>query len=211
MKIQQFDFTVNLLQIILWQYEQATKFIKLINAKQAWYEENQSQFWRDWYANVFNLVTANEFGISVWSHILNVPLYIFFEPESPTKPLWGFNQIDGMLPALINTYLNFEHSNFSTRGTVVSLTLEEQRFLVRLRYFQLVTRGDIPTINEFMFYLCDTSDIDYSGTIYCVDNLDMTMTYTFTTSGFSPDLLHVIQELDIMPRPCGVKLIYVTL
>lgn len=209
MRIQEFNYTVNLLQSILWQYNNATKLKSLVTQKQAWYQVYHTNFWQNWFTNVFNLLTANSFGIAVWSYILNVPLYINQEPEPNDKPIFGFNQIESW-PTLKNTYLNFGNSNFSTRGSIYPLTLEEERFLLRLRYFQLCNRCDIPDINKFLNYLITTSNIGYSGTIYVLDGLNMKMTYVFTQPGFPNDLLEVIQTLDIFPRPAGVELKYYT-
>ena len=198
--IQGFDYSVNLLQSIIWQYSNAPNFTGLISAKQSWYDKNQSQFWKDWYNNVFNLLTANTFGLSVWSYILQVPTYVLETPEPDDKPLWGFND-NSAYPILENTYLNFGNGNFSTRGQELILTNEQQRFLLRLRFFQLFTTGNVEIsnpfiesdpaapvsgINNFLQYLIGTSDIDYDGTIYALDGLDMSMTYVFTTENFPP-------------------------
>lgn len=208
MKIQTFDYSVDLLSSVLWQYDEATNLLSLINAKQNWYTANQSQFWSDWYTNVFNLLTANTFGLAVWSYILNMPLYLLNEAESPSKPVWGFNKIVGAWPTLENTYLNFGHSNFSLKGTVITLSEEEQRFLLRLRFYQLSNRCDVTDVNKFLNYLCATSNIGYSGTIYMLDNLDMSINYTFSAAGFPPNLLSIIEDFDILPRPAGVAISY---
>lgn len=205
MNIQEFNYNVNLLQAILWQYDESTNLINLIKQKQEWYNTYQTQFWVDWYNNVFNILTANQFGLSVWSYILNLPLFLDNIPESPDKPIWGFNN-NSSYPFLENTYLNFGAGNFSTKNTVISLTLEEQRFLLRLRYFQLSDNGVVNNINTFLDYLIRSSNINYSGTIYALDGLNMTMTYVITDSDFSQDLLNAINILDLFPRPTGVKI-----
>jgi len=207
MRIQTFNYSVNLLQAIIWQYDRATHLLSLINQKQAWYNANQTQFWTDWYNNVFNLQTANNFGLSVWSYILNIPLFFLEEMESPSKPIWGFNAYTTP-PALENGNLNFENSNFSIRGSVQSLTTEQQRFLLKLKYFQLSNRIDVTDVNEFLNYLINTSDIGWSGNIWMLDNLDMTITYQFTAPLFPSTLLSVMQQLDVLPRPTGVEVIY---
>jgi Protein of unknown function (DUF2612) len=207
MKIQEFDYSVDLLQTILWQYDQATSFVSLIKSKQNWYNVNFTQFWADWYNNVFNLLTANKFGLTVWSIILNVPPYLIASPEDPDKPIWGFNAYDPTFPDLENTYLNFQNGNFSLYGTVISLTVEEQRFLLRLRYFQLSTRADVTDINQFLAYLLASSNIGYTGVLYMLDNLDMTITYCFNTS-FPTSLYTVLTTLGVLPRPAGVRVIY---
>lgn len=216
MNIQEFDYSVNLLQSIIWQYDKASNLISLVTQKQNWYNTNQTQFWTNWYNNVFNLQTANSFGLSVWSYILNLPLFFLSSPEPLDKPLWGFNKIVGSWPTLENTYLNFgllpasttKGGNFSTRGVVITLTEEEQRFALRLRYYQLSNRGDVTDVNKFLNYLIMTSTIGWSGTIYMLDNLNMTITYHFTASSFPPNLFLVLQQFDLLPRPAGVQIIY---
>lgn len=203
--IQEFNYNVNLLQAILWQYDEAKNLLSLINQKQAWYDKYQSQFWTDWYNNVFNIVTADQFGLSVWSYILNVPLFLDNSPEPSDKPIFGFND-NSLFPVLENTYLNFQNGNFSTKGSIIDLTIEEQRFLLRLRYYQLSDDGIVININAFLKYLCLTSNIGYAGTIYALDGLDMTMTYVITDAGFPQELLDAIQLLDMFPRPTGVEI-----
>lgn len=233
MRVQQFDYTVDLTQAILWQYNNATNLLSLIDQKQTWYNVNQTAFWQNWYTNVFNLLTANAFGLAVWSYILNVPLYFENPPDPMDKPLWGFNLYNPSYPTLENTYFNFggvagnAGGNFSTKGGTISLTEEEQRFLLRLRYFQLYTRGNVQAdpitgvtlpsanvpgapisgINNFLHYLVNSSDIGYTGQIYVLDGLNMTMTYVFTTPDFPQYLLDAMIVLDILPRPAGVGIL----
>jgi hypothetical protein len=201
--IQPFDYSVNLLKAILWQYDQAPNLLSLLNQKQDWYNLNQTQFWTDWYNNVFNLQTANLFGLAVWSIILNVPLYVPLNPDPSDKPIWGFND-NSAYPTLENTYTNFFGGNFSTLGDVITLTEEEQRFLLRLRYYQLITRGEVGDINDFLNYLVTTSNIGFTGQMYALDGLDMSMRYIITVADFPDSLLDILIKLDVLPRPAGV-------
>ena len=70
-----YDCTIDLDKAIDWQRSKATKLKALIEKKQAWYQANHCDFWNDWVTDVFNLETANEFGLSVWSIILDEPLF----------------------------------------------------------------------------------------------------------------------------------------
>ena len=209
MNIQTFDYSVNILQSILWQYNNATNIQSLLIQKQAWYDENQRNFWYNWEFNVFDLITANEFGLAVWSIILGLPLFVPLMPEDPDKPLWGFNEVISF-PTDENSYVNFTNGNFSTRGQSVTLTLEEQRFILRLRYFQLTTRADITDINAFLNYLCLSTPISDFGLIWALDGLDMTMTYVFNFD-ISQGLRLVLKTYDLLPRPAGVGINYVVL
>lgn len=197
MRVQQFDYSVDLTQSILWQYDKATNLLSLVNSKQDWYDVNQSEFWTDFYNNIFNLLTANNFGLAVWSYILNTPFYVDVEPVSPTKANWGFGPFRK----------NFNHGNF-VKDNVLNLTTEEQRFLLRLIYYKLCNRGAVTGVNEFLNYLISTSDIGYTGTVYMLDGLDMSITYVFTKNDFPDNLYKIIQDLDALPRPTGVKIFY---
>lgn len=337
-KIQEFNnFAVDLKKSILWQYNDATNLLSLIQQKQDWYSVNQSGFWGVWVEIVFTLTTVDLFGADIWSVILNVPLLVSDLPYIE-QPTWGFNAYivtglsdtsvlsagmsvsgtgtspdttivairsateidisrlmtvdstetltfaldqdgdttsgsaivtglsdtsvlsvgmdvsgtgipgsttilniidptsitldsnatatgtatltfsltqDGDLtdPGLENTYRNYEQGNFSQLNQNLILNLEEQRWLLRLRYFQLTTLTNIAgfepnltySINKFLDYLCTDNEINYAGTIYILDNLDMTVTYHFTETGFPSNLLNALIALDIWPRPAGVS------
>jgi hypothetical protein len=70
---QSFDFSVNLLQALIWRYNKVERLLALLQSKQDWFDTNQEGFWSDWFNNVFNLDTANEFGCNVWAIILGIP------------------------------------------------------------------------------------------------------------------------------------------
>lgn len=186
-QIQTFDFSVDLLRALLWQYNKAERLEGILRQKQAWYDANQSEFWDNWARNVFDLRTANDFGLAVWSIILDLPLTIAGTPDPAGKPIFGFGEY---------------HENF-TRGNFTSLTgsplsTSQKRILLQLRYFQLVTRGTVPEVNEFL----RTTFADI-GTVYVLDDLDMTIRYIFPPMPAS--LRNVIEQFDLLPRPAGVK------
>lgn len=199
MKIQTFDYSANLLQSILWQYNNSTNIISLLSQKQDWFNLNVVTFWTNWYTDVFDLRTCNEFGIIIWSIILNLPLYLNINPDPPDKPVFGFNE-----NPTINSYVNFENGNFSNQNPIALLTLEEERILLRVRYFQLTCRGAIAEINTFFDYLF--GDL---GGAWVEDNFDMTITYTFNFD-ISDELIQVMSQTDVLPRPAGVGIIIVT-
>lgn len=65
------DPTIDLKQCLLWQYQNSANLKSLILSKEQWYQTHHAQFWQDWYDNVFNIDTANDFGLSVWGQILD--------------------------------------------------------------------------------------------------------------------------------------------
>ncbi len=194
MTIQEFDFSLNLLRALLWQHNEAARLESLLTQKQAWYDSEQSAFWEDWIRDVFDLRTANDFGLRVWSIILDMPLTIAEGTDDPDKPIFGFAPDD----------YNFDNSNFAT-WIKLPLTTEQRRLILRLRYFQLVTRGTVPEINQFVGELFAPL-----GSVYVADGLDMTARYTF---GFPlpEDLEVILSAFDLLPRPAGVAVDYVVL
>ncbi len=192
MNVQTFDFSVNLLKALLWQHNDATRLETLVRNKQAWYDENQQGFWENWFTDVFDLRTANDFGLSVWAIILDVPLSVSSQNDASDKPIWGFG-----------TYRqNFNNGNFaSTSGA--ELTTEQKRLILRLRYFQLVNTGSVTEINEFFAYLFEPL-----GVAWVNDGFAMNARYVFEFPlGSALEL--ILTEYDLLPRPAGVRIDYV--
>jgi hypothetical protein len=192
--IQFFDYAVDLLQAILWQYNNAANIQGLLELKSDWYFANQSQFWNYWFNNVFNLATANDFGLAVWSIILNQPTYINNGPPQSGYPAWGFGQYRK----------NFTNGNFQdTNGSTYQLPTEWARLLLQLRYFQLTSAGTVPEVNRELAYLF----ADF-GPAYLQDRLDMTQCYVFDFD-MPAALILILQNFDVLPRPAGVQSEYI--
>lgn len=188
-RVQPFDFFADLSLALLWQYDKAARLQSLVASKQAWYDAQHSGFWSDWIRDVFDLRTANDFGLTVWAQILNLPL-LALAPASGDREVFGFGEFN----------LNFENGNFGRDvDAALSLSTEQRRLALRLRYFQLVTRGTVPEVNAFLDVLFGDE-----GSVYVLDSLDMeTATYVFT---FLPDpsVTFVLEQFDLLPRPAGV-------
>lgn len=192
-QIQELDFSVNLLQALLWQYQNAPSLSSLLESKQAWYTENETEFWQDWITNVFDLRTANQFGLEVWSIILDFPIFINLNPSEDNQN-WGFG----------SNRFNFSNGNFApANGGTIVLPLATNRLALQLRYFQLCSSGTVPEINRFMNYVFAQYNNAAPGSVFLVDNLDMTQTYYFLFP-VTWDLAFLFNNFDILPRPAGV-------
>lgn len=192
-EIEKFDFSVDLLKSLLWQHDNAEGLKTLIQKKQEWYQVNQSEFWEDWFKNVFDLDTANDFGLSVWARILNIPLQVRIESDRD-RPAFGFGV----------EHLNFNNGSFvQGEDGDIPLDIEQSRLVLKLRYFQLISRGAVPEINEWLVQLFGDQ-----GDVFVTDPGDMTFaTYFFT---FEPDsqLRFILEKYDLLPRPAGVGVRY---
>lgn len=194
-RIQEFDFSVDLLKAILWQYNDAEKLQSILQQKQDWYTINQTQFWEDWRRDVFDLRTANDFGLSVWSIILDIPLGVDTGAPENTNLAYGFGQY----------HKNYNNGNFKTSGSsFVTLTTDQKRIVLQLRYFQLITKGAVPEINEFLHYILPSIGTD----AYVLDTYDMSLAFYIFTSAPPSQLQFVLQYYDLLPRPAGVGVGY---
>lgn len=206
MNIQQFNYFIDMTFAILWQYDGTYALKTLINSKQVWYSNNQSVFWNFWQNHVFSVLSIapqsltqeDAFGLSVWSYILNVPLEPLIPPEPLNKPTFGFNWQN----AAWTGNLNFYYANFSNGGSQIGIPLDQQQLILRLRYFNLITRGDVLSINKFLNYVFP-GVAGFSGSVYVLDNGKMEMIYVFT-GALSDTLKDLLLEYDALPRPAGV-------
>lgn len=192
--IQDIDFSTNLLRALLWQHNKAAKLETIIAKKQEWYDLNLSAFWSDWIRDVFDLRTANEFGCQVWARILGIRLTIATSPTNPDQPAWAFG----------SDRQNFGRGNFGQTGSgSIGLTVEQQRLVLRLRYYQLVSRCTVPEINRFMAHIF--GDL---GRVFVQDLNNMS--YIVYVFDFSPgsQLALILENYDLLPRPATVGVQY---
>lgn len=189
------DLHANLMRAILWQYEKAPKLKKLVENQERVHNELVGEFWEGWYRDVFNLDTANAFGLSIWARILDVNLSVSFDPQ-PEKVAFGLGP----------NRRNFASpSNFGSREEgQVNLNVEQVRLAIRARYFSLTNKPTIPNINRFLqryFWRGDSQ-------VYVTDPQDMSFvlyTFRYTPGG---DLAFLLDNTDLLPRPSGVGVSY---
>ena len=193
-RVQQFDFAVDLLRALLWQDNNTPNMTAILQAKQTWYDTNVSTFWSDWVTDVFDIRTANQFGLAVWAIVLGVPTTVILPPT--TKANFGFGSFNK----------NFNNGNFGQNTSQAAiLTLEQQRLLLLLRYFSLTTLPSVTNINAGLKRILGSL-----GTCYVLDPLDMSyITYVFT---FIPnsELSFVLNNYDVLPRPSTLGIKFVT-
>lgn len=194
MKIQSFDYSANLLQAILWQYDNAENLLQLVQQQQIYFDTNHSEFWRRWYNDVFNLDTANEFGLVVWTIILGLPLFFEITPDNVNRKVFGFGPYDE----------NFDNGTFTgIQQNGLSVSIEERRIILKLRYFYLTSRGSTVEMNENFDRIFAPL-----GRVYAFDNLDMTMTYQFTFTP-SDNFLNILTFFNLLPTPAAVGYDYI--
>jgi hypothetical protein len=187
--IQSIDTNANLLRAILWQYEGAPKLRAIVDAEQAYFDAAQGEFWGGWLRDVFDFNTASDFGLAVWARILDINLGVD-APASGNAAKFGFG---------VNNE-NFGAGNFGrVSAGELSLTTDQKRLVIRLRYAQITKRPTLPNINETLA----TVFADFGGVAYAVDNQDMTIEYLFAFT-LPSSLKLVLEKYDLLLRPAGV-------
>jgi hypothetical protein len=111
------NFTIDNKNVYLWQYDNAVNLKGILDNNDNFVTVNVSNFWSDFFTNVFNIKTANTFGLEIWGEILGVarPSYvsngetIVFNDDMYRKLLLGrmlkFNSNGSVKD--INDYLQF--------------------------------------------------------------------------------------------------------
>lgn len=215
--VQQFDFSVNLLQALLWQRNDAANLQSIMQKKQDWYDANQTDFWNNWIHDVFDLRTCNDFGCIVWAIILGIPISIITGGVVPTAP-FGFSslppnpppawtgQSDGVTDPTTNINRNFANNNFGQSATTaIGLTTFQRRIILRMRYRQMISRSTIPEVNKIFADLL----VPTYGPMWIEDNHNMTVTTVVLQPAPIPSFLaFLFSNFDLIPRAAGVKMLF---
>lgn len=181
---------IDLSSAIDWQRGSAEKLNKLIQLKQDWYDANYCDFWNNWVKDVFDLRTANEFGLSVWSVILDLPLFDQSLKSRPDYPAIYFG----------SSKKNFSNGNFGQNASTVNdLTTDQKRTMLQLKAFTMHMRSSTFEINKKM------TELFGFRAVYVLDNLDMSYTYVISDSELL-SFISVIQDYDLLPRPNSVSI-----
>jgi hypothetical protein len=194
-RVYDVGFEPDTTRLIPWQYDSAANLRAITLLIKARFDELYRDFWDDWIADVVDLRTANEFGLTVWSIILNQDLGD--DPDDATiSSKWAFGALRK----------NFSFGNFAPLPLPYpgfSLSTEGKRLALRLRYFSVSYAPTIPNIN---FILSEIFAADY-GPAWVLDPGDMTIRYIFDFD-LTEDLVIILENLDVFPRPAAVKLRY---
>ena len=72
-QVLDYNFKCDLSKVILWQYNDAEKLKTIVKNQQQFMDINVDLFFEYLKQNVFNLVNADDIGLSVWGALLGVP------------------------------------------------------------------------------------------------------------------------------------------
>lgn len=185
----------NLLKAIDWQRGNAPNLIKMISLKNDWHNKNCADFWVKWEKIAFNLQTANDFGLAIWSILLDVPLYRVEKASSKDYPAFGFGYKEAGKGAKPFNLGGFGRNSDAS----VDLTTEQKRIALKLKALAIYGNCSTKYTNKAL------AEIFGKGVLWCIDNLDMSISYStkdLAIKNFADQLL----ILNLLPKPCGVEI-----
>ena len=174
---------------LLSQYAQSPIFATIVSNLRDYFDPATN--FDDFYTKVWNIDSAEGWGLDVWGRILGVNRVL--QIAVPGDYL-GFDQQ--------TEADNFGHGIFYGFGTATQnypLSNEAYRVLLLAKAAANITNSSIPAINAIMTMLFPTY-----GNCYVRDNLDMTITYVFGATLSAVDYAIVTQS-GALPKPVGVS------
>lgn len=172
-------YEVEISRSLKWMHNKAPAMTSLVLAKERWYDANQKQFWASWLADVFDLRTANDFGMLVWCMILGVPSDQF--SFSPPKHQFAYGAerenfvwTGARTPEGVpyDPLANDIGGNFSAGRSGSVYDPEEIRRLLQIRYAALISDGSISFVNYMLRWVFNDGqpwDFDAKRYFYVTD------------------------------------------
>ena len=144
----------------------------------------------DWFDNVWNIATAQGYGLDVWGRIVGVVRTL----QAANSEFWGYAEaLPGSQP--------YGQAPFFAGGAVTgnnALSDDSFRTLILAKALANICSGSVPGINQILRNL-----FPGRGNCYVTDGQNMTMTYTFDFD-LSPVELAIVGQSGVLPTPCGV-------
>lgn len=171
------------------QYANSPVLLQLLDYFFQWIDPTDQI--NSFYNNVWNVDTAVGWGLDVWGNIVGVSRTI---PGSPSKYL-GFEESGDLVSDPFNQSPLYSGESLSGNFTLAD---DSFRLLILAKAAANIWDGSIPGLNTILRTL-------FPGEVcYVVDNLNMSLTYTFDFT-LTAAQLAVVQNSGVLPRPCGVS------
>jgi hypothetical protein len=181
----------NIDQTLISQYAQSPVLTALIDNLSEYFD--QSANWNNFYQYVWNIDTAQNWGLDFWGKILGVSRYV----EIPiTAEYLGFEGSGGTASGYPFGVGVFYSGSTSTQ--TYALLDPDYRTLLYAKAFANICRTCIPVLNQLMRLL-----FPGLGDTYCLDNGNMAMTYYLGWVP-TPIQLAIVEQSGAVPHPTGV-------
>jgi hypothetical protein len=186
---------INVADTILTQYADSQKLKSLI------YSFNQAvgieDFIDNFYDMVWNIQTAQTYGLDVWGKIVVVSRQL---TVTENQIYFGFNEATSD-PPVVDDPQPFNQAPFysgEVLTSTVTLTNDIYRKLIMLKAAANISDCTIPNLNKLLQYM-----FSEQGRCYVRVDSPMTMSYVFEFS-LSTAELAIVQSSGALPAPAGV-------
>lgn len=186
--------TFNWWQTVISQYANSPVITSLIGS--FFSAEDLTQEFDAFYDDIWNVLTAQGYGLDVWGRIVGVGRT--FRQLNPTLN-FGFQEATTVnaTPFNVAPFYSGPQAGPPQEGSF-SLTDTQFRLLILAKAAFNISDGSIPSINQLLLSL-----FPGRGNVYVTDNGNMTMTYTFKFPISSNELAMLVQS-GVLPKPSGV-------
>lgn len=154
-------------------------------------------FLDNFYDLIWNIETADTYGLDVWGKIVVVSRLL---TVTPSEKFFGYDEATNETP-VIDDPQPFDQAPFYTgeqQTSTVSLTNDAYRKLIMLKAMANITDCTIPSMNRMLMYM-----FGGSGKAYVRNDGGMVMTYVFEFQ-LSTVELAIVQSSGALPSPAGV-------
>lgn len=181
----------NIDQTLIAQYAQSPVLTELIDNLSEYFD--QSANWNSFYQYVWNIDTAQNWGLDFWGKVLGVSRYLEIPVTADYLGLEGSGGTASGGP--------FDEGVFydgATATQTYALPDATYRILLYAKAFANICRTCIPVLNQLMRLL-----FPGLGDTYCLDTGNMTMTYYL---GWAPTAIQlaIVEQSGAVPHPTGV-------
>lgn len=176
---------------VISQYANSPVLTQLIENFDAYLNQNINL--QQFFDLIWNVDTAQGYGLDVWGRIVGVNRVLHVVPDNK---YFGFSEAT-VLSAEPFGQAPF-YGGFDPLTNNFALTDTAFRVLIFAKALSNISDGSIPAINQLLLNL-----FKGYGKCYVTDGLDMTMTYTFEFP-MTPVQLAIVEQSGILPTPTGV-------
>jgi hypothetical protein len=189
--------TFNYWQTILSQYANSPVLTDMIGSMNA--ALDPTQFFNDLYNDIWNINTAQGYGLDVWGRIVGVTRNLNI-PSPVTGTFFGFKEAGSWLGFNQPGGGFFSGSTGSGAQLTTSFTLQDPDFrtLIFAKAGANISNGSIPAVNNLLMNL-----FPGRGTVYVQDNQNMSVTYVFLFPLTTIELV-ILQQSGVLPTATGV-------
>lgn len=149
------------------------------------------------YNLVWNIETAEGYGLDVWGRIVGVSRVL----ELPATDYFGFTGPSGASGLPWNQGIWYNGQSLTTNFALLDAPYRQ---LILAKAAANISNATIPSINQILLAIFGPGTLlEVIGNSYCTDDGGMTMTYTFG-SALNPVQTAIVYQSGVLPKPTGV-------